>query len=310
MEGEFIIGLIGMLIIITVGIVFYILFRIYKKLYINLRNTNLHIKSYNDLNSLNRDINIEYSPAIVSYLFNQKLENKKDILATILNLYNKNAIIINKNSTEYEFLAKDDINRLNLNEDEKYLYDCCVENKEEFSIIKWNNIVLNEYDKYGFSNKNSTEKTNNKTIGIFCIIILFISIIITSFIGDPIVEKIGFSEGVFIIKFFICIFVFVIISLILSTISAFNSLSIYTRIKLTKKGKDEIKKWIKFKKFIKNYTLIKDRKIEEVVLYEKYIPYAMVLNINKEYNNKFLKEFIEKYDKSFSEETGGLVIVL
>ena len=51
MEGEFIIGLIGMLIVITVGIVFYILFRIYKKLYLNLRNTNLHIKAYNDLAS-------------------------------------------------------------------------------------------------------------------------------------------------------------------------------------------------------------------------------------------------------------------
>jgi len=310
MEGELILCLVGVSIIITVGVIFYLFFKTYKKLYINLRNTNLHMKAYNDLDSLNRDINVEYSPAIVSYLYNQKLENKKDILATILNLYNKNAIIINKNSTGYEFVAKNNIDKLNLNEDEKYLYDCCVAKKEEFSIIKWNNIVRNEYDKYEFSNENSKVKTDNKTVGKFCIIILIISIIITAFIGDPIVEKIGYTEAIIVIKFLICISVFVAISLILSIIIAFEGLSIYTRIKLTKKGKEEFKKWVKFRKFMKEYTLIKDRKIEEIVLYEKYIPYAMVLNINKEYNNKFLKEFIEKYDKSFSEETGGLVIVL
>ena len=51
----------------------------------------------------------------------------------------------------------------------------------------------------------------------------------------------------------------------------------------------------KFKRFIKNYTLIKDRKIEEIIIYEKYIPYAMVLGINKEYNQKDIKQFVNAY---------------
>lgn len=52
---------------------------------------------------------------------------------------------------------------------------------------------------------------------------------------------------------------------------------------LNVKGEEEVKKWLRFKKFIEEYTLIEDRTIEEIQIYEKYIPYSMALNINKEY---------------------------
>ena len=74
--------------------------------------------------------------------------------------------------------------------------------------------------------------------------------------------------------------------------------------KLNRKGKDELIKWIKFKKFIKEYSLIKDRKIEEVVLYEKYIPYAMALGINKEYNSSEIREFVNDYMILMHRSTG------
>ena len=138
---------------ILIVLVFIIIFIIYKALYMKVRNSKLHFKSYHDLVTLNRDIDVTYSPAVLSYLFNQRLENKKDILATIINLYNKKAIFIKKENDKYKFLPSDDIDVLKLNEDEKYLYDCCILEKEEFSIMKWENIVRSEYDKCGFSNK-------------------------------------------------------------------------------------------------------------------------------------------------------------
>ena len=46
---------------------------------------------------------------------------------------------------------------------------------------------------------------------------------------------------------------------------------------------------MKFKKFIEEYTLIEERSIEETLIFEKYIPYAMALNINKKYKSKYLK---------------------
>ena len=74
--------------------------------------------------------------------------------------------------------------------------------------------------------------------------------------------------------------------------------------KLNENGKSELVKWIKFKKFIKDYTLLKDREIEEIVIYEKYIPYAMALNINKEYNDEKIRDFVKLYMKLMDKGAG------
>ena len=68
--------------------------------------------------------------------------------------------------------------------------------------------------------------------------------------------------------------------------------------KLNEKEEKELIKWMKFENFIKEYTLLSERKLEDVILYEKYITYAMVLNINKEYKNNDIKYLVEYYMKN------------
>ena len=52
-----------------------------------------------------RDIEVDYSPAVLSYLQNHKIEDKKDLVATILNLCSKKMLKINKNIySGYELL--------------------------------------------------------------------------------------------------------------------------------------------------------------------------------------------------------------
>ena len=67
---------------------------------------------------------------------------------------------------------------------------------------------------------------------------------------------------------------------------------------------------MKFKRFVKEYTLLKDRNMEEVEIYERYIPYAMVLNINKKYKHKLIEIFgRETYltiRKNISESKDGM----
>lgn len=62
---------------------------------------------------------------------------------------------------------------------------------------------------------------------------------------------------------------------------------------LTKLGTKELKKWMGFKTFVKQYTLIKNKTIEDVVIYEKYIPYALVLGIGKDYKDTIYQIFDE-----------------
>ena len=67
----------------------------------------------------------------------------------------------------------------------------------------------------------------------------------------------------------------------------------HTQLLLNSKGKEEFKKWMKFKKFMSEYTLIEDKNVEDVILYEKYIPYSVVLGINNNYEGTIFSVFDE-----------------
>ena len=280
------------------------------KFFIAIRNFRLHVKAtYNDIIVMNRDIDVDYSPAVLSYLYNFKVEPKKDILATILNLYNKKVMTIEKNENGYNFIPSKnaDLNKLTL--DEKYIYCHFIENKENielFSSKDWEKNVIEEFKKYHFS-KEKKATFNNK---VFYTISIVISLIITALASNKLLTFIFGQQMIddIFISISLSILFFIIISLIIMIpvgIVYYTVLNIIELIsKLNRKGKDELIKWIKFKKFIKEYSLIKDRKIEEVVLYEKYIPYAMALGINKEYNSSEIREFVNDYMILIHRSTG------
>ena len=72
---------------------------------------------------------------------------------------------------------------------------------------------------------------------------------------------------------------------------------------LSSYGENELKKWMKFKNFIKEYTLLKERTIEEIAIYESYIPYAIVLDVNVQYKNTEFDIFDEKEMESIINES-------
>ena len=50
---------------------------------------------------------------------------------------------------------------------------------------------------------------------------------------------------------------------------------------LSEKGKKEYKKILKFKYYLDEYTLIKSKEMESVVLWDWYIPYSIAIGSNK-----------------------------
>ena len=275
---------------------------IFIKFFIDIRNFRLHVKAtYNDIIIMNRDIDVDYSPAVLSYLYNLKLEPKKDILATILNLYNKKVMTIEKNGNGYNFIPLKNADLRKLTLDEKYIYCHFIENKENiglFSSKDWEKNVIEEFEKYHFS-KEKKPTFNNK---IFYTISIVITLITTFLASDKLFGEDPFIDILLSILFFIIIspIIMILVGIVCSTV--LNIIEIISKLNL--KGKNELIKWIKFKKFIKEYSLIKDRKIEEIVLYEKYIPYAMALGINKEYNSSEIREFVNDYMILMNRGTG------
>ena len=305
MGGEVLlaIGMIATIIIIAILIkIIDIIGNFFIKIFIAITNSKLHIDAiYKDLNTINREIDVEYSPAVASYIYNVKLEPKKDILATILNLYNKGVITIEKDEAGYKFIPRNSAKIVNLTSDEKYIYYCFIENPGKlrvFSAKAWKEIVKEEAERYDYYRTYRFQINEHipenivwyRSLIIDAIIVLLIRLIFIKELTGMVFVDWG-------IPILIIILAWIPVDLIYLVFHE-RIMNIKKLLRgITKNGKEEIKKWMKFKKFIKDYTLIEERKIEEVVIYEKYIPYAMALGINKEYNDKKIKEFVDNYMK-------------
>ena len=117
---------IGSLILMIIILVGYIGIRIGTEIYNKLKS-----RISKDKGIYIRDMEVEYSPAILSYLQNQKIEKEKDIMACILDLCAKRYLNI-KQEREKNYSLEIGTNK-NINllpEDEKYLYDKIVKNKK------------------------------------------------------------------------------------------------------------------------------------------------------------------------------------
>lgn len=234
-------------------------------------------ESYNDLQSLNRDINAKYSPSIVGILMYGEL-NEKDLAADIMNLYDNGIINVEKNEHQmYKITLKEGANIENLCESDKYIVDNLIKIDGNFNFAVWSNIVRKQFDTLNFC-KEYTKFTAKKllTMGL-------IFMIIGAIIG--IIALRGY-EGIFLGIFggLFALIAFTIFTVFLDSNKRIQG-------NLNDNGKAELMKWIKFKNFIKDYTLLNEKNIEDMAIYEKYIPFAVALEVNKNYEDTIYSLF-------------------
>lgn len=283
-------------IFIYIAIIFGIFLLIYKK----YRNLKYEKESYKDINYLNRDISTDYPPSIVGYLLNQKLRYK-DLIADILELYAKKIINISKNKEQenkkinFYVELEDYKNKVN-DESQLYIINTLINNREnaKFDFRTWKRLVLEEYKKRKFSSEKNYY--NSKII-----ITIFICLtIIGGIIGWISGIKYQQSVNTMILGMIGGAFVGIIVGY---QFINFIKNSENTNVFLSSYGKNELKKWIKFKKFIKDYTLLKERTINEIEIYESYIPYAITLDVNVQYKNTKFDIFDENEIQSIINES-------
>lgn len=176
-----------------------------------------------------------------------------------------------------------------LPEDEKYLYDKIVK-KEKINYSKWKKIVLEEFNKYKFL---KTTKISLYTIFLMLYFIIIISLAIISEINP----EIQLDEGVnFMILIFFTAMELAFLEPIIITISKFLREGEYTSGIYTNAGAREMKRWDKYKNFLQDYTLIKEKEIDSVIVLEKHIAYATVLDVNKDYTNAMINDLNVNYN--------------
>ena len=255
-------------------------------------------------NTYQRELPQQYSPAMLSYIQNQKIEGNKDIIAEIISLCAKKAIDIEK--------VGDDILITDLDKegtrfiDEYNIYTQTIENRRYINNQAETVLTQDEYylyrkitkkdnNKYGMGIwleiiKNSTShfyKLTTSKLGITFVIVLLVMIIpffkTTSAWPEP--EETIISD----------IIVYIMLSVLILGIPVAaaenylnkkgNKLYNYNR-----DGAEIVNKINSYKKFLNEYSLIESRELEEVYLWEEHLAYALALNVNHSYYRAKVEE--------------------
>lgn len=240
-------------------------------------------------NSYYRDIISKYSPAVLSYIDDFKLE-EKDIVATLMSLELKQKLTI-----------KDGIKIINdseenLDENEKYIFKKLKSNTlKNINMLEFEEKVKKDCLDYNLleENKDIKKKIIKKIIFSVCIYIL----IVVGFFNFPtfynnIPNKniaILFLPVMFILFFIMIILPFSTIVYIKSYYRM-NKQNPYIR---NKQARNINKKLEGLRNYMKDFSQLSESQYNEIVLWEDYLIYSVILG----QNSKIVKEIMEKINE-------------
>lgn len=179
--------------VIIIAVILILINTIYVRNYKRIRNLKYKIEVNKSNNKFCRDINVDYSPSIVSYLYNQKIELKKDLISDILNLYARKIIDIKtKENNQYEIIVdKEKYEELywknKLFENDRYILNTIVLKRFNFKYEEWQNKIKNVYRQILMESKNNKENEDKdseilriflKLSSVFIVTIIILSIIL------------------------------------------------------------------------------------------------------------------------------------
>lgn len=255
--------------------------------------------------------------------FNWTDGKQSDVLAAnILNLCLKGYISFEKTLEDKIYISilkdKDD-----LKEDEKEIYNLikdAIGKKESIEVKELQDFAKKDYDKYSAHVKSMVkhikenlysediidkkqEKLYNKTYsptptifaGIFMAIIVFILMSLLPIIDVGYLAAFGISIRNSLLEIILILVPIIAMLIVLEQNRKKARGNVY---KLTQKGEDEQAEWKGLSKYLKHYSLLNERGVFDIIIWEKYLVYATAFGISE----KVIEELHASYPYVFTEE--------
>lgn len=234
-----------------------------------------------------RDTISKYSPAVLSYIDDFKLD-EKDIVATLMSLELKKKIKI---GDTIEVLDK---NSKDLAENERFILEQIISNNlKNVDLLAFENCVINDCinDKL-LERKTDIKKKIIKKISICVLAYILVSI---AFYYLPTVFNEIQSDSWILLLFIIVILImfFILIIFPLTTIIFIksyyfmNKLNPYVR---SKNAKNINSKLEGLKKYIKDYSLLDQKDYDNITLWENYLIYSVIFGLNTKIVDEIMKK--------------------
>ena len=243
----------------TLELVSYDNLEIYEQSIVNLLFKNKIIK-FSDINNIFANSNKS------TIEFTQKMSLIKECLLQkiySMNIFSKGLTFFNKSIGLCTILISINMPQIFLNVNSM---------KKIFLILSF--LITFYYIKSNVGKKTIREEiiTNNKKRNIIDIRIVFL-LILTIFII--------ISTSINIAKYHIMFFIFTLFAIFLNIYTAYRSQGII----LTNEGKKQQLKLLELKNYINDYSLIKNRDLESVIIWDKYLAYATAFGIPNKITN-------------------------
>lgn len=250
----------------TLELVSYDNLEIYEQSIVNLLFKNKTIK-FSDINNTFANSNKS------TIQFTQKMSLIKECLLEkiySMNIFSKGLTFLNKAIGLCTILISINMPQILLNNSSSM--------KKFFFILSL--LITFYYIKSNIGKKTIREEiiTNNKKRTVIDIRIVFL-LILTVFII--------ISTSINVAKYHIIFFMFTLLAICLNIYIAYHSQGII----LTKEGKEEKLKLVELKNYINDYSLIRNRDLESVIIWDKYLAYATAFGIP----NKITNSIYEKW---------------
>lgn len=255
--------------------------------------------------------------------FNWTDGKQSDVLAAnILNLCLKGYISFEKKLEDKIYISilkgKED-----LKEDEKEIYNLikdAIGKKESIEVKELQDFAKKNYDKYSAHVRSMVkhikenlyseniidkkqEKLYDKTYsptptifaGIFMAIIIFILMSLLPIIDVGYLAAFGISIRNNLLEIILVLVPIIAMLIILEQNRKKARGNLY---KLTQKGEDEQAEWKGLSKYLKHYSLLNERGVFDIIIWEKYLVYATAFGISE----KVIEELHASYPYVFTEE--------
>lgn len=239
-----------------------------------------------------RELPEDYSPAVMSYLVHKKKISQEDIMATLLDLARKKVIKFEPLTIERKGLFKKDIEtfkisrvsgekNIDLLPHEEFLAEWFVDElggggglilSDLEELVKKRTSALKFQKDYDYfitlakdeaENKEFYEKNDMTGSKVYYLIL-------------GILGSIGLLIGLYINSFLS------IIAAIVSFVGIFIILILRFMDRYSKKGIEDYSKWMAFKRFLLDFSNLKEAELPSIIIWEHYLVYATSLGIAEE----------------------------
>lgn len=237
-----------------------------------------------------RELPYEYSPAVMAVLWNFGKVTPKEITATLMDLVRRKVLqlkventekhsILGSKSEESYIFSKLEANTVELNQHEKFLVDWLIND-----IGNGTELNLDELKSYTMTVKNAARLKESYDAWVA---LVNLEADRYKFFDKSTVSGIvlGIISGIFGIGF--GVFTLIVHGNILGFILLlFTSIAliIYSALvkRRTKTGVEHFSKWKAFRKYLVDFSMLKEAEVPAIILWEHFLVYAISLGVAKE----------------------------